>query len=452
MGVYEDEQYNIYIYDAADPPDPVAGGTPGNAAALPPGDQNGGLLAGLLAQPDQGLPVQQAYPTSPYKARLSLAGLGQTTAGVGVSRFGAGAGGGAAVMFSDMLGDHLLATAVQINSGMLSTFSLNDLAFEAAYFNRAHRWNWAALGGQIPYVASTIESAIGTSAAGEPLAIDRQITYRETQRGATCVLTYPFDRARRVEFQGGFAQTSFERIVSLTAYSMATGSVVSDTTSTLEAAQRLNLATTAVALVFDTASFGPTSPIQGQRYRLEVTPTFGTINFTGVLVDYRRYVMPVSFYTIAARVIHYGRYGPDADDGRLYPIYLNDPGFVRGYNSRGYSTRCTPTPAGDCDRYSGSRMLLGNVELRFPMLRPFQMSRAMYGPLPIELALFADSGVAWNGREKPAIVGGSRRGITSAGLAVRMRLGFAVAEFDVTRPFQRSDQGMVFGFNLSPGW
>ena len=97
-------------------------------------------------------------------------------------------------------------------------------------------------------------------------------------------------------------------------------------------------------------------------------------------------------------------------------------------------------------------MLLGNVELRFPMLRPFQMSRAMYGPLPIELALFADSGVAWNGREKPAIVGGSRRGITSAGLAVRMRLGFAVAEFDVTRPFQRSDQGMVFGFNLSPGW
>ena len=221
---------------------------------------------------------------------------------------------------------------------------------------------------------------------------------------------------------------------------------------TLEAAQRLNLATTAVALVFDTASFGPTSPIQGQRYRLEVTPTFGTINFTGVLVDYRRYVMPVSFYTIAARVIHYGRYGPDADDGRLYPIYLNDPGFVRGYNSRGYSTRCTPTPAGDCDRYTGSRMLLGNVELRFPMLRPFQVSREMYGPLPIELALFADSGVAWNGREKPAIVGGSRRGITSAGLAVRMRLGFAVAEFDVTRPFQRSDQGMVFGFNLSPGW
>jgi hypothetical protein len=35
-----------------------------------------------------------------------------------------------------------------------------------------------------------------------------------------------------------------------------------------------------------------------------VTPAVGSINFTGVLVDYRRYVMPVSFYMIAARVLH----------------------------------------------------------------------------------------------------------------------------------------------------
>src|SRR5262249_31416398 len=145
-----------------------------------------------------------------------------------------------------------------------------------AYFNQAHRWTWGVLGGQIPYVATTLQTAIGTSASGEPLALDRQIVYRETQRGATGVVAYPFDRARRVEFQGGFAQTSFEQIVSLTAYSMATRAVVSDTTSTIEAARRLNLATTSVALVFDTASFGATSPIQGQRYRLELTPTFGS--------------------------------------------------------------------------------------------------------------------------------------------------------------------------------
>ena len=77
------------------------------------------------------------------------------------------------------------------------------------------------------------------------------------------------------------------------------------------------MATSAMALVFDTSSFGATSPVQGQRYRFEVAPSFGSINFAGVLTDYRRYFMPVPFYTIAARVLHYGRYGSGGEDGRL---------------------------------------------------------------------------------------------------------------------------------------
>ena len=453
IGVYEGEEYNIYLRDAPDTAEP-AGESAANAARLPPGDANGGLLADLLAQPDRGLPASPAYQTTPYKTRMSLAGLGQTTAGIGVN-FGATTGGGVVVTLSDMLGDHLLATAVQMSSGSLNVFSSNDLAFETEYFNQAHRWNWGVLGSQVPYVTSTLERATAVSATGESLAVVRHIAYHATQRSAAGILTYPFNRARRVEFQGGFSQTSIEAIPGPTTYSAAIGNVVPDTMATMTLAPRLNLASTSVALVFDTASFGPTGPIEGERYRVEVTPTLGSVNFTGLLVDYRRYIMPVSFYTIAARVVHYGRYGPGADDPRLYPLYITSPGFVRGYDSFDYSTPCTAVHAGDClpnDRYAGSRMLLGNLELRFPMLQPFPLSHGLYGPLPIELALFADSGIAWTGREKPAIVGGSRQGITSAGLAVRMRVGFMVAEVDVTRPLQRRDQGMVFGFNLSPGW
>jgi outer membrane protein assembly factor BamA len=76
----------------------------------------------------------------------------------------------------------------------------------------------------------------------------------------------------------------------------------------------------------------------------------------------------------------------------------------------------------------------------------------MYGPVPIELALFGDTGVAWNRGEKPALAGGSRPGISSVGMAVRIALGFAAAEFDVTRPFQRPEDGWTFGLNLIPGW
>ena len=37
----------------------------------------------------------------------------------------------------------------------------------------------------------------------------------------------------------------------------------------------------------------------------------------------------------------------------------------------------------------------------------------MYGPVPVEVALFADGGVAWNRGESPSFLGGSRQGAAS---------------------------------------
>jgi len=77
----------------------------------------------------------------------------------------------------------------------------------------------------------------------------------------------------------------------------------------------------------------------------------------------------------------------------------------------------------------------------------------MYGPIPVEVAFFADGGVAWNRGEKPSFLGGSREGVGSAGVAFRVNLlGFAVGQFDFARPFQRPGRGWVFQFNLSPGY
>ena len=69
--------------------------------------------------------------------------------------------------------------------------------------------------------------------------------------------------------------------------------------------------------MYDTSVFGATSPVLGQRYRLEVAPVFGAVRFTGLLADYRRYFMPAQFFTVATRVMHYGRYGSDSEDPRL---------------------------------------------------------------------------------------------------------------------------------------
>jgi outer membrane protein assembly factor BamA len=77
----------------------------------------------------------------------------------------------------------------------------------------------------------------------------------------------------------------------------------------------------------------------------------------------------------------------------------------------------------------------------------------MYGPLPVEVALFADGGTAWSTGQRPSVVGGTRDGVGSAGVALRVNLlGFAVGEFDFSRAFQRPARGWIFGFNLQPGW
>jgi Tol biopolymer transport system component len=455
VSVYENEGYHIYLWSATAATDPPRT-LPRDAAALSPIDRSSlGDLA-VSAAADPRLPQTQTYPSTPYKATMSLLGAGQSAAGVGLGSFGATAGGGASFAFGDMLNDRLLAAAVQVGTPLSGVFNVNDIAFDTGYVRQDHRWKWGFIGKQTPYLTGTFESGPATTVNGEQLADHRQTIVRETRRSGSGVLFYPFDRARRLELTGGLAQASRERIVTSTVYSVATDELVSSNTETHLLGQRLDLATSAAAFVFDTTTFGPTSPIHGQRHRLEVAPTFGSIRFTGVLQDHRWYMMPVPFYTIAARVIHYGRYGADADDARLYPIYLNDPSLVRGYSTLDlFSTGCLVTSTDVCeaaDRITGSRILVGNLEFRFPLLRPFGAWRGMYGPVPVELAVFGDTGVAWSRGGKPSLPGGSRPGISSVGVAVRIALGFAAAEFDVVRPFQRLDRGWTLGFNLMPGW
>jgi len=99
----------------------------------------------------------------------------------------------------------------------------------------------------------------------------------------------------------------------------------------------------------------------------------------------------------------------------------------------------------------GSRLAVGNLELRLPLLRPFGLSRAMYGPIPAEVAAFVDGGVAWRG--SPGLRRGPGAPAWSAGITLRTNLmGFGVGQLDIARPFSRPDEGWVVQFNLSPAF
>src|SRR5688500_20368637 len=106
--------------------------------------------------------------------------------------------------------------------------------------------------------------------------------------------------------------------------------------------------------------------------------------------------MLANFYTFGVRVMHYGRYGRDAQDPRIFPLYIGYPWLVRGYDVGSFdSNECLSDGTTSCaaiDRLTGSRMLVSSVELRFPLLRPLGVSGNMYGPVPVEVACFGDAG------------------------------------------------------------
>ena len=139
------------------------------------------------------------------------------------------------------------------------------------------------------------------------------------------------------------------------------------------------------------------------------------------------------------------------------PLFIGYPDLIRGYTIGSFrAIECASGPAGSCeafDRLLGSRMLIGNLELRFPLLRPFGVRDGMYGPVPIEVAFFADAGVAWQKSDRPTFLGGTRQPVSSASVTLRTNvLGFAVAQMDLAYPFQRPGRGWVLGFSIAPGF
>jgi outer membrane protein assembly factor BamA len=288
---------------------------------------------------------------------------------------------------------------------------------------------------------------------GEAAFVDQTIIQRQVNRGVSGILAYPFSQTARIEFSSGFTQTSFDQQVREIATSLRTGRVLSDRTDSTTLADTLNMGTFSTALVTDNSLFGATSPVAGSRSRFEIAPTFGNLRLTNALLDYRHYFMPARFYTIAVRGLHYGRYGAGGEDGRLIPLFIGYPEFVRGYGVDSFSSgECsTTTTCPTFDRLVGSRMLVGNLEFRFPLLRPFGVSDRMYGPLPVEVAFFLDGGVTWRKGETP--FQGAREPVSSGGVSLRTNLmGFAVAQIDYARPFDRPGRGWIWGFSLTPGF
>jgi Tol biopolymer transport system component len=458
FSAYEDDGYNIYAIETAE----TLAGTamtdlPLNAAVLPPRRTAEGPIATMLESPAAGLDTTPAVaPPQDYKPDMSLDFAGQPTFGVGADPFGTYASGGVSFVFSDMLGNHTIATGVQMTS------RFDEFGGTLLYLNRTRRWNWGVALDQTPYVSRAFASGIDAS-TGQQLFVEQEYRVLQVDRSLSGMLSYPFSGAQRVDFSGGFRQLGLKQDVTTRLYTMS-GQQLTEDIERVGSFPTLNLAETSAAFVHDTSISGVTSPIRGSRHRLEVSQSAGSLTYTGFLADLRTYVMPVRPFTFAFRGLYYGRYGADAGDERLPILYLGYPGLVRGYDSNSFEAfECGQSTNGLCpifDRLIGSRVGVFNAELRFPLWGAFGGNN-FYGPLPIEMAVFADAGMAWGSTSSicsgiscsPLTTVGDRDPVTSVGAAMRINvLGFAVAEIDYVRPLDRPGRGWVWQFGLRPGF
>jgi WD40-like Beta Propeller Repeat len=449
---YDSTGYRLY---AVNDPARLAGtpltALPGEqAATLPPASRRPSDVAATLADATTGLPAQETASASTYHPGLSLDHVAQPYLAVGADRFGAFVGGGAALVWSDMLGDHNLLTALQVGG------TLKDIGAVAAYENMHRRLNWGVAAQQVPYLVGGYAAGYGTL-NGQTVYIEQAQLVRQTNRSLVGFGDYPLSRVQRIEVQAGAQSISFSNELQTRVFDPVSGGLIYDSTTNLGAPPALTMGVASAALVYDNSYFGATSPLLGSRYRVEVSPTIGDLRMVNLLVDYRRYVMPTRKLTLAARVLHYGRYGASSNDSRLNPLFIGYSDLVRGYNVSSFNTsECVGSTTGTCpvfDRLVGSRILVGNLEARVPLLGLLGLGHGYYGAFPIEAAAFVDGGVAWNSSDQKSLFDVRRQGVASAGGALRMNLfGFAVAELDYVKPFDRPNKGWYWQLGLTPGF
>jgi Tol biopolymer transport system component len=461
FSMYEDDNYNIYKIAAPQTGSAVSTTTVADApraAQLPPLRGTGSTITDYLNQPAAGLPPENArFQETGYTPSLHLAYLGPPTLGAGVSSYGVGLGGSISAYFSDVLGYHNVGLAIE-GGGSSGYGSIGDqIGAQLLYLNQRHRFNWGATASHLPYVTGFTSTGVGVSPGGVVSDVYQQRIDILRFDEASAIAQYPFSTTRRIEGSAGMQHQSQKSEVRT--FYVIGDQIIDETRTNLGNDLSLTLGRASVAFVGDSSVFGFLSPVRGTRYRYEVESLTGDLKFQTALADWRKYwfMRPV---TLAVRGLHYGRYGTDAENSLIYPLFLGNGDLVRGYDSSSINVaRECVTPTGSIcpvfDRLIGSKIAVASAEVRVPLFGTREFGIAT-GFLPTELAGFVDVGTAWNAGESPklkyATNTNERVPVVSVGVAARILLAYIPLEFYYAKPFQRPDAGWQFGFNIIPGW
>ncbi|MBS0012235.1 MAG: PD40 domain-containing protein [Bacteroidales bacterium] len=410
----------------------------------------------LLRPPDYQLP-RDSIDNVPYKARFRLDYISNST-GLGVtgSQYGGVMQGSINMIFSDIVGNNQLYSSLSLNG------EIYDFGGLFSYINQGSRIKWGASVSHIPYRSGYLElvtDTIGLSGDTIPVNNLRLDFIRMFEDNISLFAFYPLSQTRRFEGGVSFSWYYF-RWDRFNNYYTDLGMPLYQTREKLDAPEGNNYQQVNMAYVADNSFFGMTSPMQGHRSRFQMTRYFGAVNMYTALIDYRKYffIKPVS---LAFRAYHYGRYGLDKGTDLITPLYLGYPWLIRGYENISFigNNYSIEESSFNISHLSGSRIAVGNIELRVPLTGPERIAPIKSKYFLTDINLFFDAGLAWNSDSDVSFdwspeTFDERIPIYSAGISARINLlGAIVFEPYLAVPFQNGGfDNISFGFNLFPGW
>ena len=402
-------------------------------------------VAQILDSASLALPDTTKFRTYDYKPGLQPEYISRPSIGYAQDNFGRGIFGGTAIVLGDMLGNNRLALAGQVNG------RLSEAYFYGAYTNLASRLQYTTGISQTPYffLNGFSEQPYGD---GSNRTIQTLEIARFMFRQGFAIAMRPSNRFTRFEY--GINANSVSRSVAFVKrgldYSLGYATdFITDSVSNLGS---LTYVSPYAAYVSDNTLFGYTGPISGRRFRFQVEPSIGGLRWTEYAADYRRYV-PILFNFLTFAVRGQSSLAIGKDEAAVSRKYIGRPDFVRGYDREQFlSQACgglvNDTSACSATELLGTRVAFANIEMRFPLVRRFDLGLLPISLPPVDGLVFYDAGVAWSAGQSVSFrrpdgynQDQQRYPLRSYGAGIRLNLfGFALVRWDYAIPLDRPEK------------
>jgi WD40 repeat protein len=413
------------------------------SAEAPSADERGSgtfTVAQLLDSAAMALPDTSKFRESDYRTGFQPEYISRPSIGYAQDNYGRGVFGGTTIVLSDLLGNSRLAFAGQVNG------RISEAQLYAAYTNLSRRtqFTMGLLQQPIFFLAGATEEQFGD---GTNRWTQTQEIARFVVRQAFGVGLYPLNRFTRFEFGAQLNNVDRSTAFISRAVDYTNGLATQFYIDSITNEPNLNYVAPFGAFVSDNTLQGYTGPISGRRFRFQIEPTLGSFQWIDYQADYRRY-FPIlfNFLTFAVRgqtSIAIGR------DESQFPKYIGRPDYVRGYDREQLSLNCNrqeDNPA-SCSAVQllGSRVAFVNAELRFPLVRRFDLGLLPISLPPVDGLFFYDAGMAWSAGQDVSLRRPEgydqvtqRYPLKSYGFGVRLNLfNFALVRWDYAIPLDR---------------